>query len=218
MTSRAPVLKLPRLSGVPRRQLNAILLFGVAFVIGAAPFLGAKRIPGFAPLISVFPERFHTILIPISGILFSVVALAVRFFSDEALTRRGVRRIFTILCVVVAAAAIGLLALWVAYVHEVAELGKTFVIGWSQRPGCTCPPGDVADCILGVAQEVDACWRGVFQVKLALFLCYLVAVEGFGVLAGLLVIRPDRRSSEKPAGKRARRKRGGPATGGGGAS
>lgn len=193
--------KLPRLSrGVPSRHVNTILIFGVAAVLGAAPFLGAQRIPGFAPLISVFGEEHRQLLLPVSSFLMGVIALAIQFYAGESIARQSIRRSFGMLLLVVAAGTIGLLVLYVSYVVKVPEIEVPSVVGWSLRPNC-CPPGSREDCIAGLAQDVEVCWSGVGQVKLALYLCYLVAIEGFVTLCGLLVIRPRRPANATQVGR-----------------
>lgn len=200
MSSRESIFRLPRLVGVPRRHLSTILVFGVAFVLGAAPFLGAKKIPGFVPLISVFGVEHRELLLPVSSFLMGLVALAIQFYAGESIASQSVRRSFGLLLLVVAAGTLGLVYLYAEKVVKVEGFDEPFVIGWARYSDCPCPRGNNGECIAGLAQNVDDCWRGVGQVKLALYLCYLVAIEGFVTLCGLLVLqRPKRRTRRRAA-------------------
>lgn len=197
--------------GISSRLLSNILGFGVAFALGAAPFLGAKRIPGFEPLIAIFPEKYRNLLIAFSSLLMGAVALAVQFFAGKAITRHGLKRGFVPVLLVMVAGVLALLILYVSYVvaipNPVFGGDDLYIIGWSRLPSCKC--GSDADCIEGFAQDLASCWRGITQVKLALFFSYLIAIEGFAVLAGLLTlqqekIRPPRRTAPR---KRTKSKR-----------
>ena len=195
--------------GISRRLLSTILGFGVAFALGAAPFLGAKRIPGFEPLIAIFPEQHRNLLLPFSSLLMGIVALAIQFFAKERINRRSLRKGFVPILLVVVIGALALLILYTSYVvavpNRMAGGNDLFIIGWSRLPSCNECRSDV-DCIEGSAQDLESCWTGINQVKLALFLSYLIAIEGFAVLAGLLVLQQEEIRNQRPARRRPKNK------------
>lgn len=192
--NRSPV-RLP--TDLSRRFVSAILGFGVAVALFAGLFLGAKRIPGFEPLIAVFPQEHQSLLLPISSILIGLVALSVQFYAGEAIARKSIRKGFGLILLIVLAGTLALLVLYVGFVKKVPNnltgLDEVVVIGWSRLSTCNCPPSDVA-CIGGLTFDLGSCWSeaSIAQVKLSLFLSYLVAVEGFAILAGLWVLQGEK--------------------------
>lgn len=196
------VVPLPE--GTSRRLVSMILGFGVGVGLAAALFLGAKRIPGFEPLIAIFPEEHQTLLIPFSSLLIGLVALAIEFYAGEAIARRSIRKSFGMLLLIVITSILTLLVTYVLFVRKVynpiVEAYEMEIIGWSRLPPpfCNCPPGNDVECIEGISYNIETCWSGrsIIMVKLALFFSYLIAIEGFAVLAGLLVLRPPKR--QKP--------------------
>jgi hypothetical protein len=208
-------IRLP--AGEARRFVSALLGFGVAVGLFAAPFLGAKRIPGFEPLIAVFPEEHRKLLIPVSTLLIGLVTLALQFYAGEAIARRNIRKGFLALSFVVVASIVALLVLYTGFVvQDVGGYGKSYVIGWTRLPlpGCQCPPSaNDRDCIEGLAFRLGSCWSdgSVFGVKVSLFLSYLISIEGFAGLVALLVLGQKRaREEEKEKQERERK----PAKGG----
>lgn len=200
LTKRSPI---PLPTGLPRKFLSELLVFGVACALSAAPFLGAKRIPWFEPLISIFPEEQRSLLIPVSSLLIGLVALAIQFYAGEAISRRSIRKGFPLILLIVLISIVSLLTLYVSYVVRLQVnvdeevVVQRFVIGWYRLPTCKC--GSDLDCIIGASQAIEKCWseRSITQVKLALFLSYLIAIEGFAVLVGLLVLRGEKIRQQK---------------------
>lgn len=195
-----------------RRFVSAILGFGVAVALFTGLFLGAKRIPGFEPLIAIFPQEHQNLLLPISSILIGFVAISVQFYAGERIARRSVRKGFGMILLIVVTATIALLALYVAYVVKIPNnltgQDEVVVIGWSRLSTCECPPTvEDKDCIAGLTFDIGSCWSSssINGVKLSLFLSYLIAVEGFAVLAGLLVLQPKARPSRTRRSKGAGR-------------
>jgi hypothetical protein len=207
MTNRSPV-RLP--TDLSRRLVSALLGFGVAVAVSTGVFLGATRIPGFEPLIAVFPQEHQSFLLPISSILIGLVALAVQFYAGEAIARKSLRKSFGVILLIVLAGTLALLFLYVRFVKKVpnnlTDL-EVVVIGWSRLPTCQCPPSDV-ECIGGLASDLGSCWSegSIAGVKLSLFLSYLIAVEGFAILAGLLVLQREK-SLQQARAARARSKK-----------
>ncbi len=205
----------PKLTGALHRFASAILGSGVSVALFAAPFLGARHVPGFEPLLSLFPEEQRTLPVAISTIFIGLIALTVQFSAGESIARRSLKRRFKLLLPFVAA---GPLVLAVIYLWSVVPvdvpLGNgafrqhSFIVGWVRLPDCECSPTEHnAKCIQGLSYEeagFGSCWseRSIFQVKLALLLSYLVAIEGFGILAGLLVLKPP---PKRPSRRRQRR-------------
>ena len=211
------------LTGVPRRLASAILGSGVVVALFVAPFLGSRRIRGFEPLLSLFREDQQALPLAIATFFIGLVALAIQFFATESIARRSILRRFKLLLPAVAAGplVLAILYLWhVAWVDVPIGEGvfrkQSFVVGWSRLTSCECLDTESnAKCIEGLSyDEADfgSCWSegSILQVKLALLLLYLVAIEGFGILAGLLVLKPPRK--KRTPRKRKRRKPAAPVT------
>ena len=218
MTDQPTRLPLRLSDDVSSRFLSVIVGSGVVAGLLAAPFLGAQRIPGFEPLIALFSEREGKGLIPISTFLIGLLTLAVQFYAGEILVRRSIRKAFPILFLIVVGSVLCLMLLYLSYVVSVwNELGgrdETFVVGWSRLSSetCGCPPSmDDDECIVGLAFDLSSCWspRSRLGVRLSLFLSYLVAVEGFAALAGLIVLQRGliRRQQRKKTPRRPRRRK-----------
>lgn len=191
-------------TALSRRLLSVLLGFGVAVALSAAPFLGAKRIPGFEPLVSLFPEEQRTILVVFSSFFIGLVALAIQFYAGERIARQSLLKGFGSILLIVAACGLVLLVLYLQFVRKVynphAGAYEVETIGWSRAAFCECPPTySDAECIEGIAFRLESCWSesSITQVKLALFFTYLIAIEGFAVLAGLLVLQQDKIQKQK---------------------
>ena len=185
-------------TALSRRLVSILLGFGVAVAFCAAPFLGAKRIPGFEPLVSLFPEDQRTILVVFSSFFLGLVALAVQFLAGKRIARQSLAKVFGSILSIVVVCALVLLVLYMLYVRKVYnpsfDVYEVETIGWSRAAFCECPPTfSDAECIEGIAFNLASCWKesSITQVKLTLFFTYLIAIEGFVLLAGLLVLQEE---------------------------
>src|SRR5882672_10474256 len=71
-----------------QKYLRYVLGFGVTLVVGLAPILGRKGIPGFTPLSAIFPLNIKDGVIVIASVLLMAPAIAVQFFSGDAIAKK----------------------------------------------------------------------------------------------------------------------------------
>lgn len=198
-------IRLP--GGEVRSIVSTVLGFGISVALFLAPFLGKKSIPGFEPLIAVFPEEHKKLLIPVSSLLIGVVALVVQFYAGEFIARQRIRRGFFVLSLIVVAGLVALLILYSGFVNVWEEPpGAVVIVGWSRLPGCGCPPGNTKQCIEGLAfVDLGSCWSegSRLGVRISIFLSYLVSIEGFAGLAGLYVLQRKKLLEQEKRRKKA---------------
>ena len=203
-----------------------VLGFGVWVVVGLAPFLGRADVPGFTPLLALYPHDLQRTVIPLSGLLMGIVAVILEFQAGErperSSTRRWFRRAIWIL-------ATSFVALTVAYPFLVtsvsAQGGDTHyavVTGPAVKPGhdCGCADGTSrVACLESISLDpvaVAACF-GEGQVRtssLALSILYLLLTGGFAAsVAALLLHQKSTKTSEsskrppRNSGKSSKKKR-----------
>ncbi len=194
------------------RLVAYVVGFGVAVGVGMAPFLGARPIQGFEPLLSLFPEDSKILLKSVSAFLMGVVAVVAQFHSGETISRRSLRRRFTVLSSALVLGLIALVLFHILYVVPIEGTKESVIVGWSRLPGCECEPTVTnSECVLGLALDLGACWsEGSIQgVKIGFYLTYLLATGGFGALIGLLALQEiaryqaTRRKAEQEAKEKA---------------
>src|SRR2546428_8882223 len=84
-----------------------VLGFGVSVAIGLSPFLGNVGVPGFRPILNLFPQLpndTRSTIIPLSSFLMGVVAVVVQFLAYERRIQTRVRGLFVRTLVVAAIA------------------------------------------------------------------------------------------------------------------
>jgi len=183
-----------------RRLVRAILGFGVGVAIGLAPYLGTVAIPGFHPLVGLYPASVRDIMLPLSAAVMGIVAVWVEWYGYERLTEAWRRRTFLRTLAVVLVGLLLLIVIHTVFVLHVSieggERSVPFVIGMNRQPSCKCEPGlSDAQCVATVTTfnpaSIEACWgdRNVRVAKLALILSYLLFTGGFGGLVGLTLLR-----------------------------
>ncbi|MES1242419.1 MAG: hypothetical protein ABUT39_12430 [Acidobacteriota bacterium] len=201
---KAPPLPTP----ISRRLVRYVVGFGIAVGVGMAPFLG--RVPGVGSLLELFPPDMRRTLIPLSVFLMGIVAVAVQFYSAEAISRAALRRRFSLALTALLAGLLVLLGLYAVFVETVSvskgELMETraVVTGADPRtPSCGCPQElSNAECVKNLSLNpaaIDSCWgRSLRLVRFSLSLSYLLLTGGFGALVGLLLLQEEsRRAKEK---------------------
>lgn len=200
-------------TALTRRLVRAILGFGVGVAVGLAPYLGTVGVPGFQPLLNLYPLSIRNVAIPLAAALMGIVAVVVDWYGAERLTPTRLRRMFWRTLTIVGAGFVLLIVVHTAFVVAVPIEGGSdsvsFVIGWTRQATCNCGQElSDAQCIQRITfnlAAVDACWgdRGVRFAKLVLILSYLLFTGAFGVLVGITIVRaaaisnrPDRRSRD----------------------
>lgn len=198
-----------------RRFVRYLVGFGVGVGLGAAPFLGALKVPYFSALLEQYPDDMRGSLISFSAFLMGLVAVAIQFASGERWTRTQVRRSFIFVLCLVLACFVWLMfeydqrVIKVPYLEVGREQHLTVVIAPERRrpPACPCDPvvDDDVTCLQGYLRpsRISQCWGPgpVLRSKRLLRSAYLVITGGLGALIGLLLLQP------KP-GRRVRRGRG----------
>jgi hypothetical protein len=192
-----------------RQLVKYILGFGVGFALGLARFLGAFGIPGFVPLLALFPIESRVPLIPVSAFLMGLVAVGVQFYSDDAIDRRSLRKPFVVVSGVLVAGLVALLLLY-NFVVPIGTSKERVIVGWSRlpSPGCECKTSDSdSKCVAGLAQELGTCWTesSIRWVRNGYYLTYLLVTGGFVALVGLLALQQKAKREERAVERRAQR-------------
>jgi hypothetical protein len=187
-----------------RRLVRAVLGFGVGVAIGLAPYLGTVAVPGFRPLLELYPLSIRDTMIPLAAALMGIVAVCVEWYGSDRLSAAWLSRSFRRALTIVVAGLLLVVVVHTTFVVKVVIDGGretvSFVVGWSRQPSCKCGPElSDAQCITDVTTfnpaSIDTCWgdRNVRFAKLSLILSYLVFTGGFGGLVGLATLRAGRR-------------------------
>jgi TIR domain-containing protein len=176
-----------------------IRTFWIGVALGLVPFFGEIPIPGFHPLLQIFPEDLRLILLVVGPLSMGFVAAAVKFQLGERTDRKKLPRW---LWTAVLGSLLGLFALLYMqrYVARVpTDNGhRLVIIGESRLPTCRCGvnPGDrgwVSNevCISGLLFELDTCWdyNERENIKLGFGFDYLFVNLGIGVVAGVLMLQ-----------------------------
>ena len=199
---KAPPLPTP----IARRLVRYVVGFGIAVGVGMAPFLG--WIPGSGSLLQLFPPNMRGTLIPLSVFLMGIVAVAVQFYSAEAISRAALRRRFSFALAALLCGLFFFLGLYAVFVETVSiskgDVMKTtaVVTGTDPRtPACECPEKlSDAECITSLSLNpvaIESCWgRSLRLVRFSLSLSYLLLTGGFGAFVGLLILQEESRRAK----------------------
>jgi hypothetical protein len=187
-----------------RKYLWYVLGFGVTLVVGMAPLLGRRGIPGFSPLGDILPLNVKDGVIVIASVLMTAPAIGVQFFSGEAFTAKRLSRAFA---VVFLALVIGTFMLYGAYAHDVIQvpfLGErgtaAYIVGRTMVKDCPCLERNltisqcIGDAITTNPVAVAACYdpQEISARESRLSMLYLFVMFAFGVLIGLVVVKEAR--------------------------
>jgi hypothetical protein len=190
-----------------RRFVRLVVGFSVGVGIGMAPFLGKVRVPGFEPLLDLFPEQLRGVFIPLGAFLMGVIAVAVQVLTvptwkGKELTRFSVR----LMALTVASVVLLAIVYFLVVVRlQVAGRDVAVVTGWSRSSSCPCTtPSDVL-CIEELSLRpgaIEACWgtRQVQMSRLALCLLYLSTIGSFAALVGAALAFEQVRQRRRGAG------------------
>lgn len=192
-----------------KKLIGLALGLGVVFVCTMAPFTGAKRIPYFQPLADALLEKHKSLLLPVSGILLSAIALTIHFYYGGKLSLKKLQRAFFV-TLAVFLVSVGAFITLPRYVVKPGCLERPTVVGWSRLPGCVCGE-DVpdAECYVRNVCQMAGCWSQgqVNAVESSIYASYLGSLCGFVALAGIVVLIEQARAQAKQrARERARKK------------
>lgn len=194
--------------------VKSVLGYGVWVAFGLSPFLGKTKVPGFSALLEMYPYSLAHWLIPASGLLMGMIAIAIDFLagrkasksSERKLTRWFQRTVMTFL-----ASFALLIVLYVLLVTNVEMVAATqggqpertsfaVVTGTltvpRQPPGsdCKCLEGQTAEqCIENTSlnmSNVRRCFgpQRVALASIALAALYFTLTGTFVAAVGLLRI------------------------------
>jgi hypothetical protein len=194
-----------------RKWLSWLLGFGVTVPLGLAPFLGNLDVPGFSPLLSLFPElpfNTQTIVIPISSFVMGVMAVIVQFFSEDKHSKKTVRNKFYRSVILMAFFGICLVSLHTITVVQKPLQGSdrsvSVMVGFSRPETCKECTQEMSnvECLTKTSLDpsrILTCWieRQIQISFLLLFLSYLVVTGCFGWMIGLLIVRRRLRPVER---------------------
>ena len=223
MKSRNPI---PAPNPLARELLRYVRWFGIGVALGLAPFLGALPIPGFSPLLDIYPLQMRGWLLPLSGILMGGVAVRIDFLSLRLPSRAALRRGFLWSLGIWLAALVALILLYPYLVARVAIGDGTrfaaVVTGTDtvphRPPGslCKCPESQSAErCVGDIGLEesrVRECFgsRRVTRGNQAMAVLYFLVTGSFVAAIGFHLL--SRRKEEELAKKAPPRKRPPPST------
>ena len=193
-----------------------ILGFGVWFAVGLAPFLGNVRVPGFTAVIAMYPLTLQRWLIPLSGLVMGMIAVAIEFASERRHLQRTRTRWFIGTVATFVVSLIVLIFLYKGVVTgveqsvrrddgEIEQFTQSVVTGSTRVPSplpdpdCGCRPGQTAaKCLVAISlapENIDVCFgsEAVSDATVYLALVYLVLTGSFAAAVGLLILDQRRR-------------------------
>jgi hypothetical protein len=190
-----------------------IIGFGVWFVIGLAPLLGNFEVPLFTAVIAMYPADLQRWLIPLSGLLMGMIAIAVDYTvgakKPSKALEKNVDWWFVRTLVVFLAAFVILIGLYVFTVTRVGHrtgpsremIHSAIVTGTQQVPpqppgsSCMCSPRqDAEQCINDISLNpayIRTCFGNnrVALATVALALTYLAVMGSFVAAVGIGLVR-----------------------------
>lgn len=209
---------LPLLPGHASKWLRYVIAFSATLAVGLAPLLGSVRIPGFSPIVSLFPVNVRTSMVPFAAFVMAIPAVLVQYFAGERIRFFKPR-----LVLVLSAALFGLIMMlflqYNEYVVPVDTLGKggtiSYIVGTRMKPSCECAKKhlDIVPCIGNAISaapvEVDDCFEppDLRHRKGLLSITYIVMSACFGSLIGVLVLKEEGEASTPPRRRPSPRKR-----------
>jgi hypothetical protein len=197
-----------------------ILGFAVWFAIGLAPFLGKVRVPGFTAVIEMYPLTLQRWLIPLSGLVMGMIAVAIEFASERHHLRRTLTRWFIGTVAAFVVSLIVLLYLYKGVVTgveqsvrlengEISQFTQAVVTASTRVPSplpdpdCGCRPGQTAaKCLVAISlapENIDVCFgsEAVSDATVHLALVYLALTSSFAAAVGLLMLDQRRRRTRQ---------------------
>jgi|SRR6185295_16323589 len=188
-----------------RLFVRLALSLGVGVAVGLAPFLGKLSVPGFVPLLAIFPSSLQGFLIPISAFMMGSVAAIVQYYAGSIRSKRSVDDVFKRASRFL---AFSFLLLVVSYFFLVVQVpipgapSEAVVIGLVKLNSCCKDASSNLECVEELSLfpgAIESCW-GSQQVGLSkayLSLLYLIATGSFGAIIGLIVLKTSKRATPK---------------------
>lgn len=195
---------LPPLMPAGRRYVQYFLM-SITAALALAPFLGTIHVPGFSPILALFPINHRGSVIPFATFLLFLPVVAMQFFAKTRVAERTMNRWFLTALGVTLVGAIALYVGWTVRVADVWYRGGDrvvrYVVGAEQRPDCPCrKQGLEIEACVGNAisfepRVVESCYhsRDVQQSKILLAMLYFTTMLSFGSAIALLVVRERRK-------------------------
>jgi hypothetical protein len=198
----------PKSTGIATKEgrefVRLVLSLGVGIAVGLAPFLGNLQVPGFVPLLSLFPRSLRGVIVPLSAFLMGIVAVMVQYSTSFPRTKRATERIFRRAYWLLICSFLALIVFYFFIVVQVPVPGnhsaEAVVVGFVRLDSCHCAKDSSAlQCVENLSLfpgAIESCWGSV-QVnasKLLLCLFYLAATGSFGAIIGLIVLRSTNRT------------------------
>jgi hypothetical protein len=184
---------------ISKRYLRWFLGFSVGVGVGLAPYLGIVKIPGFVPLLSLYPDSLRNVVIPLASILMGVIAVCIQWYAEEKVSRAKLKTWFFNSLKSFVIGFIFLIILQFSFIERIAvEAGKswaTFIVAGQRTQSCDCNNSlSDSQCIQRITfdeAEIAKCWgdRKIRFVKLSLTLVYLWTTCSFGALVGIVVLK-----------------------------
>jgi len=192
-----------------KKFVRLFLSLTVGVAVGLAPFLGNFPVPGFVPLLSMFPRSLRGTLIPLSAFLMGIIAAMVQYYSFRVHVQKVFDLVFKRAAIVLMVSFALLVVSYFFMVVQVPLPGRlpdeSVIIGLARLETCQCKDASELRCVEELSlspASIEGCW-GSLQIntnKLILTILYLATTGSFGAIIGLLVLRGV------PTGARARRK------------
>ena len=177
-----------------RRFVRLVVGFSVGVGVGMAPFLGKVRVPGFEPLLGLFPEQLQGVFIPLGAFLMGVLAVALQVLAVPTLEAKALTRFSVTLMALTLTAMVLLCIVYFLVVVRVQVAGRyvAVITGWSRSSSCPCTTPSDEICIEELSLRpgaIAACWgtKQVHMWELALCLLYLSTIGCFAAVVGTAV-------------------------------
>jgi hypothetical protein len=185
-----------------RKWISLVIGLSVGVALGLGPFLGKVAVPGFVPLLQLFPDGLRTTALILSSFLMGLVAVGVHYYADVSIRKGKLDRLFLAFMVACALSFFSLFFVYQSCTTVVDSPGAhaqfTFITGFGERlPSCAsaCDPTlSPADCIvkLGFNPAIIATCFGssaIGHATTAMLLAYLLVMSTFGGIIGVLTYK-----------------------------
>ena len=209
--------KLPILPSHAGKWLRYVVAFSVTLGVGLAPLLGRVRVPGFTPIIELFPVNVQTAAVPFAAFLMAIPAVLVQYFAGERV-RFFRPRVVLALSAVLFALVLSLFSLYDDYVIQVQPNGGadtlSYIVGSRMDPNCVCAKKHlpIRQCIgpqiSADPLEIDSCYdeAELRARKKYLSLTWILLTATFGILIGLLVLKESTVAGAKSSKKKQKKR------------
>lgn len=210
--------KLPVLPRHASKWLRYVIAFSVTLAVRLAPLLGRVRIPGFSPIIELFPVNVRAVAVPFAAFVMAIPAVLVQYFAGERIRFFRPRFVLSLALTLFALLLI-LFYLYGTYVIQVQTIGGagslSYIVGSKMKTKCECMKKqmDIVPCIGRAistsSQEVDDCDEDqeLRRRKILLSMTHIVMTACFGALVGILVLKENEQPPSPQRRKASKRKK-----------